>query len=59
MYILIAVYRKDMTRLLNRLDELVSAYEQEFTAKNLEIIRTWYSWEKLSDEHEKYYGKKE
>lgn len=46
---------EDVTRLLNRLDKLVSVHKQQLIANNLEVIRTQYSWDKLVDEHEKYF----
>jgi hypothetical protein len=46
---------KEVTSLLDRLEELSSTYKSQFVTNNLEIIRTQYSWEKLVDEHEKYF----
>lgn len=45
----------DTTKLLNDIDYLVEAHKKDFTQNNLEVIRTQYSWEKLVDEHEKYF----
>lgn len=45
----------DVTNVLNNLDNIVGAHKQDYTQKNLEVIRTQYSWEKLVDEHEKYF----
>ena len=53
-----AIYYKctdDAMRLLNGLEDLVTAHKKDYTQKNLEVIRTQYSWEKLVDEHEKYF----
>jgi hypothetical protein len=41
--------------LMNRLDEIVAQHKQAFVNNNLEVIRTQYSWDKLVDEHEKYF----
>jgi len=46
---------KEVTSLLDRLEELSSTYKLQFVSNNLETIRTQYSWEKLVDEHEKYF----
>jgi glycosyltransferase involved in cell wall biosynthesis len=45
----------DATKLLNDLEHLVEAHKKDFTQNNIEVIRTQYSWEKLIDEHEKYF----
>ena len=45
----------DAMNIINNLENLVSAYRQVYTQKNLEIIRTQYSWDKLVEEHEKYF----
>lgn len=53
-----AIYFKDEKEVaasLNNLDALVKDHKQQFVANNLEVIRTQYSWEKLVDEHEKYF----
>ena len=53
-----AVYYKstdEVMRLLNGLEDLAVAHKQDYTQNNLEVIRTQYSWEKLVDEHEKYF----
>ena len=47
--------KKDVTILLNKLNEYVSTYKQKYVTDNLEKIRSDYSWEKLIDEHEKYF----
>ena len=44
-----------VTSLLNQIDELVKSYKDDFIKKNLDVIRNKYSWEKLVDEHEKYF----
>jgi glycosyltransferase involved in cell wall biosynthesis len=53
-----AIYYKstdEAMQLLNGLEDLVTAHKKDYTQKNLEVIRTQYSWEKLVDEHEKYF----
>jgi len=46
---------KEIAKLLNCLETLVRDHKQIFTANNLQVIKTQYSWEKLVDEHEKYF----
>ena len=46
---------KVVTGLLNKLDILVASYKQQYIDNNLNVIRSEYSWEKLVDEHEKYF----
>ena len=46
---------KEVTGLLNKLETLVDAYKQKYIANNLNVIQHDYSWEKLVDEHEKYF----
>ena len=46
---------EDVTKLLNDIDNIVYKYKSDFTSDNLDIIRNEYSWEKLIDEHEKYF----
>ena len=36
-------------------DQIMYKYKSDFTSENLDIIRDEYSWEKLIDEHEKYF----
>ena len=53
-----AIYYKctdDAMALMNGLEEIVNKYKDEYTKKNLEVIRTQYSWDKLVDEHVKYF----
>lgn len=53
-----AIYYKctdDAMALMNGLEDIVDKYKDEYTKKNLEVIRTQYSWDKLVDEHEKYF----
>ena len=45
----------DAMNLLNRIDDLVTEHKDAYSAANLEVIRQDYSWEKLVDEHEKYF----
>ena len=46
---------EEVTGLLNDISRLADAHKQTFVQKNLEIIKKHYSWEKLIDEHEKYF----
>ena len=46
---------KDVTELLNKLDVLEKENKQKFVENNKDVIRTQYSWERLVDEHEKYF----
>ena len=46
---------KEIAGLLNNLDDCVVKYKKEYIENNLELIRSQYSWEKLVDEHEKYF----
>lgn len=46
---------EDAIKLLNNLDFIISTHKQVYTQNNLDVIRTQYSWEKLVDEHEKYF----
>lgn len=46
---------EDVTKLLNDIDNIVYKHKSDFTSENLDIIRNEYSWEKLIDEHEKYF----
>jgi len=46
---------ENVTSFINRMHELVSAHRHQFITNNIEVIRTQYSWEKLVDEHEKYF----
>lgn len=53
-----ALYYSDNTtvaELLNNIDDLAQTHKKIFIENNLEIIRKDYSWEKLVDEHEKYF----
>lgn len=53
-----ALYYPDhnaVTELLNNIESLALKHKKSFIEKNLEIIRKEYSWEKLIDEHEKYF----
>lgn len=45
----------NVTDLLNQIDKLVEKYKDEFIKNNLDVIRNEYSWERLVDEHEKYF----
>jgi glycosyltransferase involved in cell wall biosynthesis len=46
---------EQVTEFLNNLDSTVAQYKKQYTERNLEVIRNEYSWEKLVDEHEKYF----
>lgn len=46
---------KEIAGLLNNLGDCVVKYKKEYIENNLELIRSQYSWEKLVDEHEKYF----
>ena len=46
---------KEVVNLLNKIEMLIREHKQPYTTNNLQVIRTKYSWEKLVDEHEKYF----
>ena len=46
---------KEVTNLLNKIEMQIREHKQLYTTNNLQVIRTQYSWEKLVDEHEKYF----
>lgn len=46
----------DVCELLNRIDDEVGAKKESLVNRNWEEIKTVYSWEKLVDEHEKYFN---
>ncbi len=46
---------KDVTQLLDNIYALSGKYREQCVNANLEEIRSKYSWEKLVDEHEKYF----
>ncbi len=53
-----ALYYPDhnaVTELLNNIESLTLKHKKSFIEKNLEIIQKEYSWDKLVDEHEKYF----
>ena len=53
-----ALYYPDhinVTNLLNNIESLAETHKKSFIENNLEVIRKEYSWEKLVDEHEKYF----
>lgn len=53
-----ALYYSDytyVTRLLNNIETLAETYKRNFIDNNLEVIKKEYSWDKLVDEHEKYF----
>lgn len=53
-----AFFYKDtyaVTNLLNNINTLVEKNKNIFIENNLELIRKEYSWEKLVDDHEKYF----
>ena len=41
--------------LLDNIDNIAMMHKEEYIKNNLDIIRKEYSWEKLVDEHEKYF----
>lgn len=41
--------------IMDNIDHLVETFKANYIENNLEIIRSQYSWEKLIDEHEKYF----
>lgn len=45
----------NVTSLLNDIDKISENYKHTFIQNNLEVIRKEYSWDKLVDEHEKYF----
>ena len=45
----------DVKTLLNEIDTHASKHKELFIKNNLDVIRKEYSWEKLVDEHEKYF----
>lgn len=47
--------RNTVTELLNNIELLTLTHKKSYIEKNLEIIRKEYSWERLVDEHEKYF----
>lgn len=53
-----AIYYSNVTEvsnILNSIENLAEKYKETFITQNLEVIRQEYSWEKLIDEHEKYF----
>lgn len=46
---------EQVVSVLNRMDDIVVQHKNLYIANNLEEIRVEYSWEKLVDEHEKYF----
>lgn len=46
---------KDVTVLLDNLEDNERKYRSEFVANNLSIIKNQYSWDRLVDEHERYF----
>lgn len=55
-----ALYFQDsnsVTELLNNVSSNIQTYKSNFIIKNLERIKSEYSWEKLIDDHEKYFIK--
>lgn len=44
-----------VTEVLNKMDAIADEYKQLYIQNNLSIIRDEYSWDKLIDEHEKYF----
>lgn len=46
---------EEVKRLLNDIEYLETKHKSIFLQNNLDVIREQYSWEKLVDEHEKYF----
>lgn len=46
---------QDVTDLLNDINNVAIQNKDAFTSNNLDIIKTEYSWDKLVDDHEKYF----
>ena len=46
---------EEVKLMLNSITDLATSYKEKFIANNLNEIRNEYSWEKLIDEHEKYF----
>lgn len=44
-----------VTMLLDTIDNIADQHKEEYIKNNLDVIRREYSWEKLVDEHEKYF----
>ena len=44
-----------VTMILDTIDNIANLHKAEYIKNNLDIIRKDYSWEKLVDEHEKYF----
>ena len=44
-----------VTEYLNRIDTIAEGSKIQYTARNIEVIRSEYSWESLIDKHEKYF----
>ena len=44
-----------VTMLLDTIDNIAMLHKEDYSKNNLEVIRKEYSWEKLVDEHEKYF----
>lgn len=44
-----------VTMLLNTIDNISRLHREEYVKNNLEVIRKDYSWERLVEEHEKYF----
>lgn len=47
--------KEDITTIVNNIDSNLNQYKNIFINNNLECIREEYSWEKLIDDHEKYF----
>lgn len=45
----------DIMNILNHIDAHVVEHKKRYTSNNIEVIKQDYSWEKLVDEHEKYF----
>ena len=45
----------DVAVLLNDIDNIANQNKDVFTSNNIDVIKTEYSWDKLVDDHEKYF----
>lgn len=46
---------KEVTELLDKIDQRVDESKRSYIDRNLSVIKEEYSWDKLIDEHEKYF----
>lgn len=48
-------YKEDVTSIVNNLSNSITNLKKQFVSNNLDEIKNEYSWEKLVDQHEKYF----